>query len=439
MVANEPNTSTPNDFLREAIVELYENRILNGILKDVGGVANPEMARGLLARDLEIFVNPDRQSVDDLWPCVWALAAVLSKQFEGRILVRSGFAEQLAGPIALPAAVSFSGKCLTPSIRIGVGCRAPTGGISICGDARSNLISFGSSLDAEYGKAGPISCFALAGYLGFAALAHAVGIPAHREEYCQTTLALPFCPKGRLKLPADGVAILGLGQLGQDYLSLLFFLARGWTETPKVFLLDKDEFELPNRSTQVLLSESDEWSGAQKAPYLAALVRAWGWESFGDRCELKWGYKRKKDEPRLVMLGLDDFDARRIAIESGYEWVVEAGIGTSFVRPRVTWHSLCPERKLGLRLFGGAALEQKVGRLEEKPFFEELRRTPGKCGWVVFNNIRASAPSMGLVAAAYAWAEMMSATAGESVSVGGSVYLWSPLLPYLRESLAGKA
>jgi hypothetical protein len=411
-------------------MELYENRIFNGILKDVEGVEGPGMARELLARDIEIFVDPDRQGVEDLWPCVWALATCLSKQFEGTILISPGYAEQPTGPIPLPSKIRFSGESLASPIRIGIGSWAY--GISLWGDARSNLISFGCELDAENGKAEPISCFALAGYLGFAALALAVGIPPHREEFAQTILSLPLCTKEQLRLPGDGIALLGLGQLGQAYLALLFFLTRGARGTPKVFLIDKDDFELPNRSTQILLSESGEWMGAEKAPYLAALARAWGWESTGKRVELVWGHSRKEEEPRIAMLGLDNFEARRIAIGSGYEWVVEAGIGTSFAKPLVTWHSLPPLRDLGLALFGELAVQRGAESPEGKAFFGELRRTPGECGWVIFKNIRASAPSMGLVAAAYVWAEMIAMTAGQNVPSAGLAYLWSPLLPYLR-------
>jgi hypothetical protein len=61
-----------------------------------------------------------------------------------------------------------------------------------------------------------------------------------------------------------------------------------------------------------------------------------------------------------------------------------------------------------------------------------LADTPGGCGKVSFDNVQASAPCLGAIAAAFAAMEMNSEV---HRGVSGSAYAWSPLLPLQREML----
>src|SRR5262249_54529105 len=99
-------------------------------------------------------------------------------------------------------------------------------------------LSFGSLLSGNQ-PAHPISSFALAGYLGYATLASVIGIPRYREGYARNELALPFCAES-LDPPLPNVTIIGLGQLGQAYLALMYFLVRDHTDRPFVILIDKE-------------------------------------------------------------------------------------------------------------------------------------------------------------------------------------------------------
>jgi hypothetical protein len=416
-------------------MELYEHRILNGVLKDVEAVQTPEAAQALLKQDVEVYVEPSRTGQDDLWPCVWALSAALSKQFCGNVFIRSDSCECRTGPPKSSSRIVYSRGSSPARLRIGIGAPPPNDDRALWGDARGNRISLGRPLDRHLAQAHPISCFSLAGYLGFALLASAVGIPPFQHELAKAELRLPFVGNEPTRFPSDGIAFLGLGQLGQAYLALLFFLTRT-SKAPAVLLLDKDEFEAPNYSTQILLSEDANWDGAPKSQYLDQLVRTWGWNGTPEFRKLTWGFKKSPSHPRLAFLGFDRFEPRRIAIESGFEWLVEAGIGRSFAKPRATWHSLPPDRGLASRIFPQDADVNPEPGVIEKQFYEDLRQTPGECGWVTFNDVRASAPSMGLVAAAYAWAEMLQVLDGKRIPTAGTCYLWSPLLPFCRTPLA---
>lgn len=79
-------------------MESYEHRVVNGLLK-AGAVAEPEQAISVLQRDFRIISPPSRAAEDDLWPAIWALAAVLERQFAGTIYVDAG----LTGPLRQPA------------------------------------------------------------------------------------------------------------------------------------------------------------------------------------------------------------------------------------------------------------------------------------------------------------------------------------------------
>ena len=414
-------------------MESYEHRIVNGLLRELPEVATPEVAQELLSRNVEICIGERGKDPDDLWPCVWALAVALSKQFTGTVFLNFASADKMSSPAGFSDRVVLTEPHSSEVIRIGVGVGAGEGPFDLSGDTRGNRVSFSCLLDEGHGAANPIGCFALAGYLGFAALARAVGFPTFAEEYLGNMLELPFDASAAMELPRDGIAFLGLGQLGQAYLALLFFLTRKCHGQPRVFLLDKDRFEPANEPTQMLLEAGKPWLGLEKPEYLEMLVRRWGLQVTSQSRPLDWTFKRAEGVPSLALLGFDNFEARRIALNGGFDWIVEGGIGTSLTKPRVTWHSLVPSKELGRRLFAGSA---EIREFANKEFFETLKRTPGQCGWFSFRNVDASAPTMGLVAAAYVWAETKSVCDGGRHEVRGMAYIWPSVLPFRREVLS---
>lgn len=407
-------------------MELWKHRIVNGILKE-GITDEPEEAARRLACDVEIAVDRERATRDDLWPCLWTLAAVLERQFAGTVFINCGRADPLPGPVPLGARCVFARGPTPAVLKIGVGIEVP--GSPIWGDARGASIGY-SALASSCNPAHPIAGFALAGYLGFAALAAAVGVPPHRVEWTTTSIHLPFDPTKHRTLPRD-LTVIGLGQLGQAYLALLYFLTAG-KECPRLLLIDRDNFGLENRSTQLLLDESEGWCGVPKARHLERLLRDLGWDATGEVRELGWGWKKEAQRPAIAMLGLDNFEARRIAIAAGFAWIVEAGVGTSLTAPRISWHSLPPDNGLAQRIFRETSQTAPLRR--DTVLAKRLRQTPGECGWITYQGISASAPSLGVVAGAYAWAEMMRFVAGEHVPIQGRAGLWSPLLPWLRNA-----
>jgi hypothetical protein len=404
---------------------LYNHRIINGLLKTQRGFDNAAEAHSLLRKNIELVCDPARAK-SDLWPCIWAMAAALARQFAGTIYLNCGLDKPLPAPVSLPPNCIFTASKATETIRIGIGTTAPEFALTV--DTRGNRIAAGKVIPNSGGPAHPISSFAIAGYAAFAAMAEAAGIPPFRQSFASTELELPFAGGNTVEISA--LSLVGLGQLGQAYLSLLYFLSADGPR-PRLFIVDKDEFENPNGDTQILLSGSG-WEGKAKAKYIETWANSIGFECEGLKETLNWGWKAPVNAPKIALLGLDNFDARRICANAGFEWLIESGVGTSFGEPKVTWHSFPPHTSIANQLF---RVDKPVPRaVMDAPYAAELKRTPGGCGWVTFDNINATAPSMGLVAAAYAFSELSAVIQGQRLLTTGSAYLWSPLIPIFRRT-----
>lgn len=130
---------------------------------------------------------------------------------------------------ALPCPISLSSRCEfcsgpPPECAITVLLGQTSffsSGVAIVGDVRGSELSYGCLLSSSE-PAHPITSCALAGYLGFSVLEHAVGIPPFREEWRQEALRLPFDDSTNT-LPS--FSVLGTGQVGQAFLALAYFLA----------------------------------------------------------------------------------------------------------------------------------------------------------------------------------------------------------------------
>src|SRR5437879_636413 len=87
-------------------MEPQNDRIINGLLKADIGLLTSDAVQARLSQDVAIHVD-QRRSAHDLWPCVWFLAAVLERQFSGRILINAGLSAPLPSPIPLGSRCEF--------------------------------------------------------------------------------------------------------------------------------------------------------------------------------------------------------------------------------------------------------------------------------------------------------------------------------------------
>jgi len=304
--------------------------------------------------------------------------------------------------------------------------------VSLWGDARDNKISLGHNIPGE--AASPISAFALAGYLSFALMASAAGFAPHKKRFCQSILEIGPANISAVDMTGKELAILGLGHLGNAYLALLYFMTRRHGNRPKLFLLDRGKdggrLEKANWKTHILLDETADWEGLLKTDVISAHLETLGLPADTDSQTLNWGWKKPATHPQLALMGFDSFDTRRMAIDGGYDWLIDAGIGLRFDCPRITWHSLPPDNQLGKRLFNDGTASKNLKISSDSLLAKSLDDPQDPCGWVTsFHGISAAAPSMGIVAAAYAWPEILKVWAGKRQLTKGSAYLWSPGIP----------
>lgn len=412
-------------------MQWWEDRVANGLAKAGGGLKTQEQIESELAQDVIIYADPSRATPDDLWPAVWALAATLSRQFSGRVFVRAGLDGPLDAPGPLSARCFFTQN--PPNCRLAVGLgMVPLQShmVTWWGDVRDNRIAIEKALSGTE-EATPWAAFALAGYLSYALLSSAAGFPPYKARFVRPELAIGMPGSTTINTAAQRVAVLGLGHLGNAYLALLYFIAQHHSGIPKLLLLDRGEgggrLEYVNWKTHILLDEERTWEGEFKTAVLAEQMARLGAKVEIDSTALTWGWRKPAGHPSVALLGFDSFEARRMAIESGYEWIVDGGIGTRFDRPRVTWHSLPPDRELGKRLFKEGLLSPSQQIPMDSPLAQNLEDRTNPCGWVTsFHGISAAAPAMGLVAAAYVWGEVLKVWLGLHRPLCGQAYLWSP-------------
>jgi hypothetical protein len=404
---------------------IHNDRLVNGLLKADIGMCSPEQVLTRLTHDVLIKVDSERAGSDDLWPCIWLLASILERQFYGTIYIDAGLFAPLASPIPLGPRCAFVGDGFsTPQLKIGIGIPIDAAD-AVWGDTRGNRVTY-QALDKACNSANPIGAFALAGYLGFAALANAAGIPPFHAAWQKPELHLPFS----LPLPAFSktIAVMGLGQVGQAFLSLNFFLSS--QERMTVHLVDDDSFEDVNYRSQILLSEnSSSWLNELKVDVIARVCQDWGWEVTKERTHIDWQWKNPLGPESVGFLGFDNMDARRAGVEGGFARLVECGVGTDFSKPRVSWHSLPPDRQVAKELF----FDSKPAHFSIDPtLLQSLAETPGECGRVEFEGVSATAPCLGSLAAAFTWMELLNYSSGNDSIVSGGAYAWSPLQPLLR-------
>ena len=421
-------------------MEWWEDRIVNGLAKAGGGYMTREQIQKALAQDIAIYADPARATQDDLWPGIWALAATLSRQFSGYVFISAGLEVPLAVPTSLSSRCIFTASPPSCSLAVGLGQIPPkSDGMLWWGDTRADQITVGKALEGNE-RATPWGAFAIAGYLAYALLASAAGLAPYKERFCKTTITIGPPELSGFDVSSHSLAILGLGHLGNAYLALLFFIAKRNGGFPRLMLLDRGEgggnLEAANWKTHILLPETSTWAGALKTAVFGELMKAHGAIVNTDPTTLDWGWKRPSTHPPIALLGFDSFDARRMAMAAGYDWLIDSGIGMEFDRPRISWHSLPSDREVGKMLFGENPNGDKFQIPMDSPLAKSLDDVADPCGWVrLFHGISAAAPSMGIVAAAYSWVEVMKALDGIRVPLCGSAYLWSPGIPASVELL----
>ena len=202
--------------------------------------------------------------------------------------------------------------------------------------------------------------------------------------------------------------LLGLGNLGQAFLWSVAALPYSSPTEVLLVLQDRDKISPENWGTSILVASGE------YGLYKTAAGERWGRARGFDvrRCD-RWldAHQRQVgDEPALALCGFDNFEARLLLDEAGFDVIVDSGLGrdaANFDRFRTT---VLDRDYPARRHFAGQEASAKHPRRDYRKLLET-----DACGAAVFESIAIAAPYVSAVAAAVAVARLIAICSGASV------------------------
>ncbi|HWL29427.1 MAG TPA: hypothetical protein VNQ97_11010 [Burkholderiaceae bacterium] len=198
--------------------------------------------------------------------------------------------------------------------------------------------------------------------------------------------------------------LIELGHLGQAYLWVLGLLPYPMNSDVQLVLHDFDRLADSNDSTSLLTTMNS--VGRHKTREMAKWAEARGFKTRIVERRFPGGLRIEDDEPRLALGGVDNPQARAAYEDAGFDWIVEAGLGTGpteFLAIRL--HTF-PASTTARSKWGDSA-----GRGSEVPAtaaYQDLsKRGVDQCGLVQIATRSVGAPFVGAAAAALVIAEVL--------------------------------
>ena len=200
--------------------------------------------------------------------------------------------------------------------------------------------------------------------------------------------------------------LLGLGNLGQAYLWLLGALAYPNGQKPELILQDFDFISAANDSTSLLSSSA--FVGHRKARAMATWGETFGWKTaIVERRYGSWT-KRIDDEPAVALCGFDNALARAALEVTGFDLVIEAGLGSGVgAFMNFTIHAFPATRRA--RDIWNQDGEVQASPLSNARAYADLLEQGAidDCGLALLQSRSVGVPFVGLTAAAFVVAELL--------------------------------
>ncbi len=201
----------------------------------------------------------------------------------------------------------------------------------------------------------------------------------------------------------DALWMIGLGHLGQGTAWALSFIpARG---RPVVTLQDDQVIEAENEATCLLVRPGQ--LGLRKTRVVADWLEAVGWETRIIERRYDERMRPSLSEPGLCLCGLDDLLPRQIVARSGFDYVIDAGVGhgpQDFQRLQI---KIVRAGKSDGLWSPAPNSDRNVETLLARPAYQNYSRQPGVCGALPLARASVAVPFVG----AFAGAMMMAAAA----------------------------
>lgn len=390
------------------------------LLVDAEGIGFPEAEQRLRGMTLDIVVGPDAASPAG-HAAVLTAFAVSRRTFMGGVRVTGDRDQILQSTLSMQATLGealqeIGASDLTgpAAVTIDIGTTQDAGSLYAWWDGwRAGVRS--DATNALGASNNPLA--------GVAAGAHAVG--AAFQRLCGRT-ALPgdldlwpgadVAPDfAEVFLPA-GLWLFGLGNLGQAFLWSLAALPYAPGARPALMLQDYDRVSEENWGTSILVP--DDAYGLLKTRMAEHWAEARGFTIGRIDRPLRADLRVADGEPRLALSGLDKVAPRRLLAETGFEAIIDVGLGrtsTDFDRYRINVFDA--RRRIDAH-FDGVSDPAPKPAAPDLPAYARLEAEIGRCGAAEIGNASVAAPYVSAVAAAAAVARAIAICSGQPCSPG---------------------
>lgn len=202
----------------------------------------------------------------------------------------------------------------------------------------------------------------------------------------------------------DFIWLVGLGHLGQAFVwNLLMLPYRG--EQRRVVLQDDQRIGEENEATNLLVTEKN--IGERKVRIASDWLEACGWETILIERRHHGDIAPTPDDPPFLLCGLDDLSPRRILARTGFDYMIDAGIGhgpTDFESIQIR---VIPKGVPTEGLWNTSAQEASKDKLFSNQAYRALEAAIGVCGTYPLANASVAVPFVGAATGALAIAQLI--------------------------------
>lgn len=199
--------------------------------------------------------------------------------------------------------------------------------------------------------------------------------------------------------------LIGLGNLGQALSWLLASLPYKMPCDVHLVLQDYDRIAQSNDSTSMLTCIAD--IGKMKSRVVADWLELRGFTTYIEERRFGTWTCRAKDEPGLVLCGVDNANARAILDQAGFDLIVELGLGAGPQSFRNMSIHTFPASRTPAQIWG-VQIAQAEDNFVEQPAYQALRQAGmDGCGLSQLASRTVGVPFVGLIASCLAISEVL--------------------------------
>ncbi len=190
--------------------------------------------------------------------------------------------------------------------------------------------------------------------------------------------------------------LIGLGHLGQAYLWAIGALGYSSPHDVELVLQDYDNITASTRSTSILTAAT--WTGEKKTRAMATWAERQGFRTSIVERRLSRELKRAVDEPGLCLCGIDNALGRTFLEDVGFDYIIEAGLGSGAQDFRSLRLHTFPGRRKARDIWGRQVEAREL--VAHQPAYTDLvLRGLEQCGVTTLAGRAIGAPFVGTVAA----------------------------------------